>query len=216
MFREGEQVPDPARPVFGLVGWRRGSRARHKVVKRDSKAAVRCDAALRQVSGHGVSSGRGQVAGGPSSGVVIAGHGEAGQCHVVRVREALGALVLRVARSVAVVTRVGGGDDEGRGAADNGLCRGDAETRAARNAGRTSGLGLGSEAGRRGRDSGKRRGREPVRRRRVFAGEVECVNTDARGAEAEAAGVIQGREGEGCGRALWSCRARRDARCRRR
>jgi hypothetical protein len=87
----------PSAAGAGLVGRRGRRRARHKVVESDSEAAMRGDAALRQVCGHSVSSSRCQIAGGPSGGVVIAGHGEARQRNMVGVCGALGALVLRVA-----------------------------------------------------------------------------------------------------------------------
>ncbi len=126
----GRRVAGPGKSRARLVGrgslGRRG-RARHDVVKRDFEAAVGGDAALGQVLGHGVPSCWGQVAGGPGGMVVVAGHGETRERYVICVGEAFGALVLRVPGGVAVVARVRGGDEKGRGAAHDwfgrGVCR---------------------------------------------------------------------------------------------
>ena len=93
-----------ARCDLGLGWWWRD--ARRDVVSGDAEFAVRGDAELREVCGHGAARSREEVAVRPGGGVIFPGPEEAGQGPAVGVEETLGALVLGVCGHAAVVARV--------------------------------------------------------------------------------------------------------------
>ena len=80
--------------------------ARRDVVSGDAEFAMRGDAELREVCGHGAARSREVVAVRPGGGVVFPGPEEAGQGSAVGVEETFGALVLGVCGHTAVVARV--------------------------------------------------------------------------------------------------------------
>lgn len=95
-----------ARCGLGLGWWWRD--ARRDVVSGDAEFAMRGDAELREVCGHGAARSREKVAVRPGSGVIFPGPEEAWQGAAVGVEKAFGALVLGVRSHPAVVARVRG------------------------------------------------------------------------------------------------------------